>query len=416
MATHIKDVSQTFNVHEVRKDFPTLHQEVYGKPLVYLDNGATSQKPIQVIERLDAYYRKENSNIHRGIHYLSQKATDVYEESRKKVQEFINASHDHEVIITRGTTESINLVAHSFGTKYVREGDDIIISATEHHSNIVPWQLLCERSGANLRIIPVDDAGDLDMEAYKNMLSERTRLVAVVHVSNSLGTINPVEEIIDLAHQHGAAVLLDGAQAVPHMAVNVKALDCDFYTFSSHKMFGPTGIGILYGKEKLLEEMPPYQGGGDMIDRVSFEKTTYNSLPHKFEAGTPHIAGGIGLAAAIDYIHSIGYDAIGTHEADLLEYGTTQLSAIEGLRIIGQAKNKASVISFLVGEIHPYDLGTIIDRYGIAIRTGHHCTQPLMDRYCIPGTMRASFAMYNTREEIDMLVVAINKGRKMFAS
>lgn len=410
----MKTVTQ-LDIEAVRKDFPTLQQEVYGKPLVYFDNGATSQKPRQVIERLDAYYEQENSNIHRGVHYLSQHATDAYEKSREAMQRFINAEKLHEVIYTKGTTEGINLVANSFGRKYVKEGDEIIISTMEHHSNIVPWQMLCEYTGAILKVIPILDNGELDQEAYASLLNERTRLVAILHISNSLGTINPIKEMIEQAHQVGAAVLIDGAQTVPHQRVDVQDLDCDFYVFSGHKMFAPTGTGVLYGKEKWLEEMPPYMGGGDMIDRVTFEKTTYNSLPHKFEAGTPHIAGGIGLGAAVAYIENIGYEAIGTHEAELLRYGTEQLSAIPDLRIVGTAANKASVISFLIGDIHPYDAGTILDRLGIAIRTGHHCTQPLMDRFQIPGTMRASFAFYNTKAEIDRMIKAIEKAKAMFS-
>ncbi|MEM8901714.1 MAG: cysteine desulfurase, partial [Bacteroidota bacterium] len=353
-------------------------------------------------------------NVHRGVHYLSQTATDEYEGARKTIQKFINAAHEHEVIYTRGTTEGINLVASSFGRKFIQEGDEIIISHLEHHSNIVPWQLIAEERGASLKIIPINEKGEMSIEDLKGLITDKTRIIATLHVSNSLGSINPVEEIIQLAHSHDIPVLLDGAQAVPHMQVDVQALDCDFYVFSGHKMFGPTGTGILYGKEKWLEVMPPYMGGGDMIKVVRMDKTTFNDLPHKFEAGTPHISGGIGLEEAIKYIWKIGYDNISRHEHELLEYGTEALSAIDGLRIVGTAENKASVISFLVGEIHPYDLGTILDRLGIAIRTGHHCTQPIMDRFKIPGTMRASFAFYNTKAEIDRLVEAIQKGRKMF--
>ncbi|MEL6193667.1 MAG: cysteine desulfurase [Bacteroidota bacterium] len=403
-----------FNVEEVRKDFPALHQEVYGKPLVYFDNAATSQKPIQVIERLENYYKLHNSNVHRGVHFLSQTATDEYEGARKTIQKFINAAHEHEVIYTRGTTEGINLVASSFGRKFIQEGDEIIISHLEHHSNIVPWQLIAEERGATVKVIPINEKGEMSIEDLKGLITDKTRIIATLHVSNSLGSINPVEEIIQLAHSHDIPVLLDGAQAVPHMQVDVQALDCDFYVFSGHKMFGPTGTGVLYGKEKWLEVMPPYMGGGDMIKVVRMDKTTFNDLPHKFEAGTPHISGGIGMKEAIKYIWKVGYDNISRHEHELLEYGTEVLSNIDGLRIVGTAENKASVISFLVGDIHPYDLGTILDRLGIAIRTGHHCTQPIMDQFQIPGTMRASFAFYNTKAEIDRLAEAIQKGRKMF--
>ncbi|MDX1908133.1 MAG: cysteine desulfurase [Bacteroidia bacterium] len=402
------------DIATIRADFPALHQTVYGKPLVYFDNAATSQKPQVVIERIQAYYSQENSNIHRGVHYLSQQATEAYEHTRHLVRTLINAPHLHEVIFTHGTTEGINLVASSFGRKFVQAGDEILISGMEHHSNIVPWQLLCEMTGAHLRVIPVTDAGELDMEALPALLTERTRLVALTWISNSLGTVNPAGEIIRLAHAQNIPVLLDAAQAVPHQAVDVQALDCDFLVFSGHKMFGPTGIGILYGKEKWLDAMPPYMGGGDMIKTVRFEKTTWNDLPFKFEAGTPNIAAGIGLGAAIEYIHTIGYDQIADRENQLLAYGTEVLASIPDLRIIGTAAHKASVISFLIGDIHPYDAGTILDRMGIAIRTGHHCTQPLMERFGIPGTMRASFAFYNTLEEIDLMVEAIHKARQMF--
>lgn len=414
MKLHSPENLTAFDVDTIRKDFPSLHQEVHGKPLVYFDNAATSQKPVQVIERIDRYYRWENSNIHRGVHFLSQHATDEYEKSREKVRKLLNAEHLHEVIYTSGTTQGINLVAQCFGRKYVSEGDEIIISHMEHHSNIVPWQMLCEQTGAILKVIPINEKGELEMDAFRTLLNEKTRIVAVAHTSNSLGTVNPVKEIIELAHQMDVPVLLDGAQAVPHTTVDVQALDCDFFVFSGHKLFGPTGVGVLYGKEKWLEEMPPYMGGGDMIDKVSFEGTTYNGLPHKFEAGTPNIAGGIGLGAAIDYVEQIGYPHIASHEANLLEYGTNQLSAIEGIRLVGTAEHKASVISFLIGDIHPYDAGTIMDRLGIAIRTGHHCTQPIMDCYSIPGTMRASFAFYNTYEEIDRMIAAIAQVRQMF--
>ncbi len=410
---HITSLT-SFDVQNIRQDFPSLQQTVYGKPLVYFDNAATSQKPKQVINRIQRYYEVENSNVHRGVHYLSQVATEAYEHTRKLAQELIHAKEEHEIIFVKGTTEGINLVAQSFGRKFISQGDEILISTMEHHSNIVPWQILCENIGAKLQIIPINEAGEINLEEYTHLLNEKTRLVATLHVSNTLGTINPVKEMITIAHERNIPVLLDGAQAVPHMKVDVQELDCDFYTFSSHKMFGPTGIGILYGKEKWLEEMPPFMGGGDMIDRVTFEKTTFNTLPHKFEAGTPNIAGSIGLGAAIEYINQIGYDQISAYESELLAYGTQRMEEVRGVRIIGTAKHKAGVISFLIGHIHPYDLGTILDRHGIALRTGHHCTQPLMDYYSIPGTMRASFAFYNTLEEIDRLIDAIDIGRKMF--
>ncbi|MEL7194720.1 MAG: cysteine desulfurase [Bacteroidota bacterium] len=402
------------DIQAIRKDFPTLQEKVHGKELVYFDNAATSQKPQLVIDRIEAYYEHENSNVHRGVHYLSQTATNAYEHTRKLAQELINAKHEHEIIYTKGTTEGINLVAHSFGKAFIKEGDEIILSYLEHHSNIVPWQLIAEELGATIKVIPVNDAGELDMEAYANMLNERVKIVSIVYISNSLGTINPVEEIIRLAHDRDIPVLLDGAQVVPHQRVDVQALDVDFLAFSGHKMFAPTGVGILYGKEKWLNAMPPYMGGGDMIDTVTFEKTTFNSLPHKFEAGTPNIAGVIGLGAGIEYINSVGYDNISAWEKELLDYGTEKLSEIEGIRLIGTAKEKASVISFLIDGIHPYDAGTILDQLGIAVRTGHHCTQPLMKRLEVPGTMRASFAFYNTKEEIDRLVEGLKKVKQMF--
>lgn len=404
----------TLDIQKIRADFPTLQQTVHGKPLVYLDNAATSQKPLAVLERLEKYYRQENSNVHRGVHLLSQLATDEYEAVREQVRALINATHTHEIIYTSGTTEGINLIAHSFGHKYIKEGDEIIISHMEHHSNIVPWQLLCENIGAILKVIPVTDEGELDMEAYQALLNERTKLVSVVHTSNSLGTINPVKEIIQLAHDRDIPVLLDGAQAVPHQAVDVMDLDCDFMVFSGHKMLGPTGVGFLYAKEKWLEAMPPYKGGGDMIKTVTFEKTTFADLPYKFEAGTPNIAGIIGMGAGIAYMNALGYEAIAAQEADLLAYGTARLGEIDQMRFFGTAKHKASVISFLLGDIHPYDAGTLLDQLGIAIRTGHHCTQPLWQRFNIPGTARASFAFYNTREEIDQLVVALKRVQSMF--
>ncbi|MEO1218519.1 MAG: cysteine desulfurase [Bacteroidota bacterium] len=402
------------DIASIRKDFPTLSQKVYGKELVYFDNAATSQKPQVVIDRLNTYYKEENSNVHRGVHKLSQTATDAYEGVRKQVQKLINAEKEHEIIYTRGTTEGINLIASSFGRKYIQEGDEIIISAMEHHSNIVPWQMLCEDKGAELKVIPMSEAGELDMEAFQGLLSEKTKLISVVYISNSLGTINPVKEIIEHAHEREIPVLLDAAQVVPHDSLDVQELDCDFLVFSSHKMFGPTGIGILYGKEKWLEEMPPYMGGGDMIDLVSFDRTTFAGLPHKFEAGTPNIADTIALGAAIDYIQQIGYENIAAYEKELLGYGTEKLGEIEGIRFIGTAEKKASLISFLIGNIHPYDAGTILDRLGIAVRTGHHCTQPIMSFMDIPGTVRASFAFYNTFEEIDRLVEGIHQVKKMF--
>jgi len=401
------------NISQIRKDFPILKREVNGKPLVYFDNGATSQKPQVVIDAITNYYTNENSNIHRGIHTLSQEATDAYEKARTTVQQFINAKHNHEIIFTSGTTGSINLVASSFGKKYIQAGDEIIISTMEHHSNIVPWQMLCEEKGAVLKVIPISDKGELLLEEFKKLLSSKTKMVAITHVSNTLGTINPVKEIIKLAKAVGAFVLIDGAQAVPHTKVDVQALDCDFYAFSGQKMFGPTGVGILYGKESILNELPPYQGGGDMIKTVTFEKTTYNELPHKFEAGTPNIVGGIGLGVAINYMNSIGIDNIEAYEHELLAYATEQIKQIEGVRIIGEAQNKASVLSFLVDGTHPTDIGMIIDKLGIAIRTGHHCTEPLMNRFNIPGTARASFAFYNTKEEIDTFILALERALKM---
>ena len=401
------------NLKKIRSDFPILSREVNEKPLVYLDNGASSQKPKQVIDVISRYYEHENSNIHRGIHTLSQEATTAYEDARKTLQTFINAEHDYEVIFTSGTTESINLVAASFGKKHLQKGDEIVISTMEHHSNIVPWQMICEDRGAILKVVPINDKGEFLMEEFEALLSEKTKLVAVTHVSNTLGTINPVKEIIERAHQNGALVLIDGAQAVPHTKVDVQTLDCDFYVFSGHKMFGPTGVGILYGKEDILNALPPYQGGGDMIKTVTFEKTTYNSLPHKLEAGTPNIAGGIGLEAAVHYINTIGIDNIEAYEHKLLTYATEQIKQIEGVRIIGEASKKASVLSFLVEGTHPSDIGLILDKLGIAIRTGHHCTEPLMNRLGIPGTARASFAFYNTIEEIDIFITALKRAIKM---
>lgn len=402
------------DVEAIRKDFPILSQQVHGKPLIYFDNAATSQKPIQVIETLDDYYRQYNSNVHRGVHTLSEKATAAYEHARIKCRDFISASSEKEIIFTRGATEAINLVAQSYGRSQLKPGDEIIISAMEHHSNIVPWQILCEQTGAVLKVIPINDDAELILEEYEKLLGPKTRLVAIVHISNALGTINPVKQIIDRAHEHGAVVLVDGAQAVPHTPVDVLALDCDFYAFSGHKLFAPTGIGVLYGKRALLEAMPPYQGGGDMIKMVTFEKTLYNDLPYKFEAGTPHIAGVIGLGAAIDYVNRIGLDTIAAYEHSLIAYATEAALTIDGLTLIGTAREKTSILSFVLDEIHPHDLGTILDHDGIAIRTGHHCAMPVMDRFKVPATARASFAFYNTKQEIDKLVEGIEKAKEVF--
>ncbi|KAB2859919.1 MAG: cysteine desulfurase [Flavobacteriales bacterium] len=401
------------NINKIRDDFPILKREVNGKPLVYFDNGATSQKPQLVIDAINKYYTFENSNIHRGIHTLSQEATNAYEVARKKVQRFVNAQHEHEIIFTKGTTDSINLVAASFGKKHLKKGDEIIISNMEHHSNIVPWQMICEEKEAVLKVIPINDKGELLMDEFKKLLSPKTKFVSITHVSNTLGTINPVKEIIKLAKEAGALVLIDGAQAVPHTKIDVQELNCDFYAFSGHKMFGPTGVGILYGKEAILNDLPPYQGGGDMIKTVTFEKTTYNELPHKFEAGTPNIVGGIGLGVAIDYMNSIGLDKIEAYEHELLTYATEQIKQIEGVRIVGEAAKKASVLSFVVDGTHPSDIGMIIDKLGVAIRTGHHCTEPLMNRLNVPGTARASFAFYNTFEEIDIFIAALKRAVTM---
>lgn len=401
------------NIEKIRADFPILSRKVNGRPLVYFDNGATSQKPQSVIDALDNYYKNENANIHRGIHTLSQEITVAYENARAVIQKHLNAEHAHEIVFTKGTTDSINLIASSFGKKFISKGDEILISAMEHHSNILPWQQLCEEKGAVLKVIPINNAGELIISDYKRLLNVKTKIVAVAHISNTLGTINPVEEIIALAHAQNIPVLLDGAQAVPHTSVDLQALDCDFYCFSGHKLFGPTGVGILYGKEKWLNEIPPYQLGGGIIKTVSFEKTEYAGLPLKFEAGTPHIEGGIGLAAAIDYVNAIGLDNIASYEQELLVYATDALQKIDGLKIIGTAKNKASVISFVIDGLHPFDIGTILDQLGIAVRTGHHCTQPLMAHYCVPGTVRVSFAFYNTKEEIDIFIKGLQKAISM---
>ena len=402
-----------FDPAEVRSLFPALQREVYGKPLVYLDNAASSQKPQAVIDRLVRYYSSEHSNVHRGVHLLSREATDAYEAARKRAAAFINAPSEPEVLYTRGTTEGINLVASSFGPLHVGKDDVVLVSHMEHHSNIVPWQMLCEAQGARVQAIPVSDTGEIVYEEFERLLTERVRLLAIAHVSNALGTVNPLKRMIRHAHDLGVPVVVDGAQAAPHMKVDVQELDCDFYAFSSHKMFGPTGIGILYGKAEHLETMPPWQGGGDMIETVTFEKTTYNEPPHKFEAGTPNIADVLGFASAIDFLEGVGQNRVAAYEQDLLAYATGRLSEIEGVRLIGTATNKASVLSFVIGDIHPYDAGTILDRLGIAVRTGHHCTQPLMRRFGIPGTVRASFALYNTFDEADALVAGVRRVKKM---
>jgi cysteine desulfurase/selenocysteine lyase len=404
-----------FDVATVRKDFPILHQQVHGHPLVYLDNAASSQKPKVVIDAISGFYSSDYSNIHRGVHSLSERSTRRYEETRVKIQRFINARDAREIIFVRGTTEAINLVAQTYGRKNLKPGDNILITELEHHSNIVPWQMLCEETGAVLQVAPVDDNGDLRIHEFERRLNARTKFVAVAHVSNVLGTILPVKEIAALTHAAGARLLVDGAQAVPHMKLDVQDLDADFYAFSSHKLYGPTGIGVLYGKTALLEEMPPYQGGGDMIASVTFDKTTYNSLPYKFEAGTPDIAGVIGLGAAIDYVNELGIDTIAAYEHDLLKYATQVLASEPGVRIIGTSKHKAGAISFVVDGVHPHDVGTVLDHQGIAVRTGHHCAQPLMERFGVPATTRASLAFYNTRQEIDALSAGLEKVREIFA-
>lgn len=403
-----------FDVQKVRADFPILSQKVNGKPLVYFDNGATSQKPQVVIDAISKYYSEINANIHRGVHTLSQLATDAYEASRNTIQNHLNAKYNHEIIFTSGTTFGINLVANGFAS-LLKAGDEVMVSALEHHSNIVPWQFLCEKTGAKLVVIPMNEKGELILSEFDKLLSEKTKIVTVNHISNALGTVNPIEYIIKKAHGVGAAVLIDGAQATPHLRPDVQALDCDFYVFSGHKVCGPTGVGILYGKEEWLRKLPPYQGGGEMIAEVTFEKTTYADLPHKFEAGTPNISGGIVLGTAIDYMNSIGFDNIAAYEQELLDYGTKRLQEIEGVTIYGTSENKASVISFNIEGIHPYDIGTIIDKLGIAVRTGHHCAQPIMNFFNIPGTIRASFAFYNTKEEIDIFVEAVKKAQMMLS-
>ena len=402
------------DINKIRNDFPILKRQVHNKPFAYFDNAATTQKPNSVIDRMDKVYRETNSNIHRGVHYLSDITTRDFEAARDTVRRFINARHDHEIIFTPGTTSGINLVAFSFGERYVSEGDEVIISAMEHHANIVPWQMLCERKGARLRVIPMNDKGELLLDEFDKLFTSGTRLVSVTQVANSIGSVNPVKQIIELSHRHGVKVLIDGAQAVQHGDVDVQELDADFYVFSGHKMYGPTGIGVLYGKEEILEEMPPYQTGGEMVDKVSFEKTTFNQLPFRFEAGTPNYTGAIGLAAAIDYLEDTGLDDIAAYEKDLLEYGTRQLSEIDGLHLYGRAKDKISILSFVLDDIHPFDAGMVIDKHGIAVRTGTHCAQPLMDRFGIRGTIRASLAFYNTREELDRLREAVEKTIQMF--
>ena len=403
-----------YNVEEIRADFPILARTVYGKPLVYLDNGATTQKPRCVVDAITDEYYSVNANVHRGVHFLSQQATELHEASRETVRRFINARSTDEIVFTRGTTESINLLASSFGEAFLGEGDEVIVSTMEHHSNIVPWQLLQMRKGIKLRVIPMNDCGELLLDEYERLFTERTRIVCVTHVSNVLGTVNPVKDMIATAHAHGVPVLVDGAQSIPHMPVDVQALDADFYVFSGHKVYGPTGVGVLYGKEEWLDKLPPYQGGGEMIQHVSFERTTFNELPFKFEAGTPDYIGTTGLARALDYVTTLGMDRIAAYEHDLTEYATRRLKEIPGMRIFGEAAEKGSVISFLVGDIHHFDMGTLLDRLGIAVRTGHHCAQPLMQRLGIEGTVRASFALYNTKEEIDALVAGVERVSRMF--
>ena len=402
------------NIANIRAQFPALHQEVHGHPLVYLDNGATTQKPQVVIDAIQQYYAEQNSNIHRGVHYLSQLATDAYEASRTCIQKHLNAKHTHEIIFTRGITEAINLVAHGFRS-LLNTGDEVIISAMEHHSNIVPWQMACDATGAKLQVIPMDENGVLKMDVFHALLSEKTKMVAISHISNALGTINPIKEMIDASHRVGAAILIDGAQAAPHISIDVQELDADFYCISGHKMYAPTGIGALYGKEGWLNKIPPYQGGGEMIATVSFEETTYADLPHKFEAGTPNIAGGVAFKAAIDWLNEIGLENIAQHESKLLQYATERLSEIDGFRLIGNAPQKAGVISFMINDLHPYDIGMILDKLGIAVRTGHHCAQPVMDAFCIPGTVRASLAIYNTKDDVDRLVEGVKKAKSMLS-
>jgi cysteine desulfurase / selenocysteine lyase len=415
MTPSISRATVDLDVQAVRRDFPILHHPVHGRPLVYLDNAATTQKPQAVIDRISRFYTHENANVHRGVHVLSERATDAYEQARETVRRFLRATDRQEIVFVRGTTEAINLVASSYGGAGIGRDDEVLITAMEHHSNIVPWQILCEEKGAHLRVVPINDAGELLIDEFETLISDRTKIVGVVHVSNALGTVNPIADIVRIAHSRGVPVIVDGAQAVAHMRVDVQALDCDFYTFSGHKIFGPTGIGVLYGKAALLDAMPPYQGGGDMISSVSFERTLYNVLPYKFEAGTPNIAGAVGLAAALEYVETLGLDRIAAYERELLAYGTDALLQVPGLRLTGTAADKASILAFVFDGVHPHDIGTILDREGVAIRTGHHCCQPLMDRLGVPATARASLALYNTREEIDALAKALDKVREVFA-
>lgn len=412
LCTMTNSSTRKFSIREVRNDFPALRQHIYNKPLIYFDNGATSQKPQSVLDAINTYYSKDNANIHRGVHYMSQQATQEYEDSRIFIGKYINSKKTEEIIFTKGTTDGINLIASSYGEK-LQKGDEVIISAMEHHSNIVPWQMMCERRGCELKVIPIHKSGELDMNAFELLLSKKTKLVSVTHISNTLGTINPIKSIIEKSHQVGAVVVIDGAQSIQHERIDVQDLNCDFFVFSGHKVFGPTGIGVLYGKEKLLDEMPPYQGGGDMISKVTFERTTYNELPFKFEAGTPHIAGGICLGKALNYLDSFSIDEIKAYENELHDYLQDMISTFEDVEIIGTAKQKTSVVSFHVDGIHPFDLGTLLDKQGIAVRTGHHCTQPLMDFYKIPGTVRASLAFYNTKEEVDTFIRAVEKSISM---
>ncbi|MFO8236383.1 MAG: cysteine desulfurase [Bacteroidales bacterium] len=407
--------ARNFDIEKIRKDFPILNQEIYDKPLIYFDNAATTQKPQQVIDKITEIYSFENSNIHRGIHYLSERLTERYENARIAIQSFINAKKPEEVIFTNGTTHSINAVAYSFGEKFIKEGDEVIISEMEHHANIVPWQTVCKRKQASLRYIPINEHGELKLDEYKKLLNDKTRIVSVTHVSNTLGTINDIQEIIRLAHERNIPVLIDGAQSIQHMAVDVQSLDCDFFAFSGHKVYGPNGTGVLYGKEQWLEELPPYQTGGEMIKKVTLSNTTFNDLPLKFEAGTPNYVGAIGMAQALDYLSGIGLSGIFEHEEQMLDYATKKLKEIDGLRIYGTAERKISVVSFLLGDIHPYDTGMVVDKMGIALRTGHHCTEPLIDHFKIPGTVRASFAIYNTKEEINALYESLLKTKQMFA-
>ena len=416
MATATKNKStKKVDFEKIRKDFPLLKREMNGKPIVFLDSAASSQKPNYVLKAMDSYYKKLHANVHRGVYQLSQEATDAFEKSRRLVKEFINAPSEKECIFVRGTTEGINLVASTYGRKNLEAGDEVLISTMEHHSNIVPWQMVCEEKGAHLKVVPINEEGEMIMSEFDKLLTDKTKIVSINHISNALGTINPIREVITKAHAKGIPVLIDGAQAIPHLKIDVQELDVDFYTFSGHKMCGPTGIGILYGKAELLNAMPPYHGGGEMIETVTFEKTTYNTLPHKFEAGTPDIAGVVGIGAAVEYMQKIGHEAIVQHEQELLDYATTELKKIDGLRIVGEAKEKASVVSFLLGKAHPYDVGTILDKLGIAVRTGHHCTQPLMARFGIQGTVRASFAFYNNKEDVDKLVEGVKRAARMLS-